>query len=123
MFKEKFNEAHNASADVEATSRVFFELVRKGVFDQSVFKGYQDLIDSIGNDENKPISLLGLKHLNLKEESEKIKKNFKDMLPINILKHQAKLEVSFLENYLKKNHGLIQKPWLWFQPKNLVLPT
>ena len=75
LFKEKFNEAHNASADVEATSRVFFELVRKGVFDQSVFKGYPDLIDSIGNDENKPISLLGLKHLNLKEESEKIKKN------------------------------------------------
>ena len=74
LFKEKFNEAHNASADVEATSRVFFELVRKGVFDQSVFKGYPDLIDSIGNDENKPISLLGLKHLNLKEESEKIKK-------------------------------------------------
>jgi len=75
LFKEKFNEAHNASADVEATSRVFFELVRKGVFDQSVFKGYPDLIDSIGNDENKPISLLGLKHLNLKEESKKIKKN------------------------------------------------
>jgi DNA polymerase-3 subunit alpha len=74
FFKEKFNEAHNASADVEATSRVFFELVRKGVFDQSVFKGYPDLIDSIRNDENKPISLLGLKHLNLKEESEKIKK-------------------------------------------------
>jgi DNA polymerase-3 subunit alpha len=27
LFQEKFNEAHNASADVEATSRIFFELV------------------------------------------------------------------------------------------------
>ena len=75
LFKEKFNEAHNASADVEATSRVFFELVRKGVFNQSVFKGYPDLIENIENDDDKPIPLLGLKHLNLKKESEKIKKN------------------------------------------------
>ena len=75
LFKEKFNEAHNASADVEATSRVFFELVRKGVFDQSVFKGYPDLIENIENEENIPIALLGLKHLNLKKESEKIKKS------------------------------------------------
>ncbi len=72
---EKFNEAHNASADVEATSRVFFELVRKSVFNQSVFKGYPDLIENIKNDENIPIPILGLKHLNLKKESEKIKKS------------------------------------------------
>ncbi len=73
LFQEKFKEAHNASADVEATSRVFFELVRTGVFDQSVFKGYTDLIENIKNEDNIPISLLGLKHLNLKKESEKIK--------------------------------------------------
>ena len=70
LFQEKFNEAHNASADVEATSRVFFELVRKSVFNQSVFKGYPDLIENIKNDENIPIPILGLKHLNLKKESE-----------------------------------------------------
>ena len=75
LFMEKFNEAHNASADVEATSRVFFELVRKSVFNQSVFKGYPDLIENIKNDENIPIPILGLKHLNLKKESEKIKKS------------------------------------------------
>ena len=75
LFQEKFNEAHNASADVEATSRVFFELVRKSVFNQSVFKGYPDLIENIKNDENIPIPILGLKHLNLKKESEKIRKS------------------------------------------------
>jgi DNA polymerase-3 subunit alpha len=32
LFEEKFSEAHNASADVEASARVFFELVRKEVF-------------------------------------------------------------------------------------------
>ncbi len=50
-------------------------MVRKGVFDQSVFKGYPDLIENIENEENIPIALLGLKHLNLKKESEKIKKS------------------------------------------------
>ena len=73
LFQEKFNEAHNASADVEATSRVFFELVRKGVFNQSVFKGYPDLIENIKNEDNIPIPSLDLNHLNLKKESEKIK--------------------------------------------------
>ena len=75
LFKEKFSEAHNASADVEATSRVFFELVRKGVFDQSVFKGYPELINNLINDDDTPIQILGLKHLNLKKESEKINKS------------------------------------------------
>jgi len=74
LFSEKFKEAHNASADVEATSRVFFELVRKGVFNQSVFKGYPDLIENLKNEDNTPIKLLGLNHLNLNKESEKIKK-------------------------------------------------
>ena len=41
LFDEKFSEAHNASADVEANARVFFELVRIGVFDQTVFKDIQ----------------------------------------------------------------------------------
>tara|TARA_S200000501_G_scaffold97069_1_gene90348 strand:+ start:226 stop:4551 length:4326 start_codon:yes stop_codon:yes gene_type:complete len=74
LFKDKFMEAHNASADVEATSRVFFELVRKGVFDQKVFKGYPDLIGNLKLKGDVPIEILGLKHLNLKKESEKISK-------------------------------------------------
>ena len=75
LFNEKFNEAHNASADVEANSRVFFELVRTGVFDQSVFKGYAELVSNLKNDTNTPIPALGLKHQNFKKESEKIREN------------------------------------------------
>jgi DNA polymerase-3 subunit alpha len=54
---------------------VFDELVRKGVFDQSVFKGYPELINNLINDDDTPIQILGLKHLNLKKESEKINKS------------------------------------------------
>ena len=35
LFGEKFDSAHNASADVEATARVFLELVRRGVIDEN----------------------------------------------------------------------------------------
>ena len=34
LFGTKFDSAHNASADVEATARVFLELVRRGIIDQ-----------------------------------------------------------------------------------------
>ena len=35
LFGERFDSAHNASADVEATARVFLELVRRGVIDEN----------------------------------------------------------------------------------------
>ena len=38
LFGEDFDSAHNASADVEATARVFLECVRLGVIDNSVVK-------------------------------------------------------------------------------------
>ena len=34
LFGEKFDDAHNAAADVEATARVFLELVRRGILDE-----------------------------------------------------------------------------------------
>ena len=35
LFGEDFDSAHNASADVEATARVFLELIRRGVIDEN----------------------------------------------------------------------------------------
>ena len=78
LFDEKFSEAHNASADVEANARVFFELVRIGVFDQTVFKGYPELVTNLKNENDNPVSLIGLKHRNFKKESEKIKETLSD---------------------------------------------
>ena len=37
LFKESFDQAHNASADVEATSRSFFEIVRSDVLSKKGF--------------------------------------------------------------------------------------
>jgi len=74
LFGVPFNEAHNATADVEATSRCFLELIRKGVFTE------QELQQSAGHSQlfkernPKPFELIGLKHINLKKESAAIRK-------------------------------------------------
>ena len=44
LFGESFDEAHNASADVQATARCFLELVRLGVIPAEQFKKTQDFI-------------------------------------------------------------------------------
>ncbi|GGG96000.1 DNA-directed DNA polymerase [Polaribacter pacificus] len=74
LFGAAFNEAHNATADVEATTRCFLELIRLREFtkeeldvDESYFKEFSEA-------NPKPIELIGLKHINLKKESTKIKK-------------------------------------------------
>ena len=74
LFDESFSEAHNASADVEATARAFFELVRIGIINQTVFKGYPELSEGLRSYDQRKVPLFGIKHLNLKKESKKVSK-------------------------------------------------
>ena len=74
LFDESFSEAHNASADVEATARAFFELVRIGIINQTVFKGYPELSEGLKSHDKTKVPLFGIKHLNLKKESKKVSK-------------------------------------------------
>lgn len=74
LFNQPFNEAHNATADVEATARCFFELMRQNTY--SVEELQVDTSFLEGFLENNPtvIASVGLKHINLKSASEKYKK-------------------------------------------------
>ena len=74
LFGEAFNEAHNATADVEATTRCFLELLREhGVFEDE--EGFEDDYLTKFRDTNTHVfQPVGLKHLNLKEESQTIKR-------------------------------------------------
>ncbi|MVZ61120.1 DNA polymerase III subunit alpha [Sphingobacterium humi] len=73
LFAVPFAEAHNATADVEATTRCFFELVRRQVFkpeelqvDTGYFVEFKDHNPDV-------ISPVGLKHVNLKAASDAIR--------------------------------------------------
>ncbi len=72
LFQQPFAEAHNATADVEATTRCFFELIRLGHFPLSQLEQEEKYIHDFQAFNPGPIGLIGLKHLNLKEESAKL---------------------------------------------------
>ena len=74
LFNETFAEAHNATADVEATTRCFLELLRLGHYSVGELQQAEGYISEFQNSNTDTIQTLGLKHLNLKEESQKYKK-------------------------------------------------
>ncbi len=75
LFQDQFEEAHNATADVEATTRCFMELIRKGVFTAEELKKEDDYFTAFRETNSEPIQLAGLRHENLKELSKKYKKD------------------------------------------------
>ena len=66
LFQDSFEEVHNATADVEATARVFIELIRQDKFTQT------ELLQSkqeVKNNYPDTVPLAGLKHRNLHKET------------------------------------------------------
>ncbi len=72
LFDDIFKEAHNATADVEATTRCFLELIRREVFDNKDLSQNLYYINDFKGKHPRPVQPVGIKHLNLKEESRKI---------------------------------------------------
>jgi len=76
LFNSPFAEAHNATADVEATTRCFFELIRTEIFTEKELQVDGDYFNKFKTQNPKTIPLIGLRHINLKEASQKIKQQF-----------------------------------------------
>src|SRR5690606_25316419 len=84
LFGVPFAEAHNATADVEATTRCFFELVRREVFtpeDLQVDTGY--FVD-FKQQNPTVIPTVGLQHIKLKAASDAIRHRDKDETAVKI---------------------------------------
>src|SRR5690606_35885049 len=74
LFNLPFDEAHNATADVEATTRCFLELVRQRHFTSHELGAGPEYFRDFDLANPGPIRPIGLKHLNLKEASREIAK-------------------------------------------------
>ena len=85
LFNDDFQQAHNASADVEATSRAFFELIRINNFNVNDFEDFNEILNKLNSDTKDKVGLFGIKHLNLKEESDKIKNETKEEVVTEII--------------------------------------
>ncbi|MFT5581068.1 MAG: DNA polymerase-3 subunit alpha, partial [Psychromonas sp.] len=72
LFGLPFSEAHNATADVEATTRCFFELLRRDSFTAEELQVEAEYFTNFKEANQELIQNYGLVHLNLKEESKKL---------------------------------------------------
>lgn len=81
LFDEPFGEAHNATADVEATTRCFLELIRQRVYTIEELDVPGDYFENFSEENPQRIELIGLKHINLKKASDKIRKKLQKQEP------------------------------------------
>ncbi|OYX25824.1 MAG: DNA polymerase III subunit alpha [Flavobacteriales bacterium 32-35-8] len=96
LFNEPFAEAHNATADVEATTRCFLELVRLGEYTKEQLDVQPHYFKDFNEANPKTIQLIGLKHINLKQESAKIKERLKSDKVETISTEEIKQNISDL---------------------------
>ncbi len=80
LFNENFVEAHNATADVEATARVFFELLRTGHFTTEELETTPDYLEKFKQQNPDKITLIGLKHVSFKKKSAEYQKKTSETL-------------------------------------------
>lgn len=92
LFGQPFDEAHNATADVEATTRCFLELIKREIFTKEELDVPASYFKEFNEHNPKTIQLIGLQHVNLKQASEEIRKQF-----------QAKETPSFSKEVIKQN--------------------
>ena len=79
LFQQSFEEAHNATADVEATSRAFLELIRQDKLHPQVLTSAELVAELKAHPH--AFKLIGLQHQNLKEASKKLKKEVSPSTP------------------------------------------
>ena len=74
LFGTPFGEAHNATADVEATTRCFLELIKKQVFTKEELQVDTDYFLRFKEANPFAIEAAGIQHINLKAASDEIRK-------------------------------------------------
>ncbi len=79
LFNAPFGEAHNATADVEATTRCFLELIRRQIFTAKELGAEPDYFEKFSKENPAQIEFIGLKHINLKKASEKIRRELEKL--------------------------------------------
>lgn len=75
LFNQPFGEAHNATADVEATTRCFLELIRKQQYSKQQLDVADDYFVRFQQQNPAPIRPVGITHINLKKASDQLKES------------------------------------------------
>ncbi|WMW78131.1 DNA polymerase III subunit alpha [Flavobacterium sp. 20NA77.7] len=106
LFGQKFSEAHNATADVEATTRCFLELVKRGTFSENELPVDADYYRRFKEQNASVIQPIGLKHSNLKTASEALKQKLKEQLSEGIkLSSEERIDLTNISFAHLHNHS------------------
>ena len=96
LFSKQFAEAHNATADVEATSRCFLELIRIKNYSLEELDQSEGYLLNFINKNSSTIEPIGLKHINLKKKSLKLK-NKNDLVSPKLIPDNQEVSDDFLK--------------------------
>jgi len=88
LFDEPFAEAHNATADVEATTRCFFELIRQRIYTLDELDVPAGYFENFSEENPARVELIGLKHINLKKASDRIRKRLEKQQPTDDISNE-----------------------------------
>ncbi len=113
LFGSDFGQAHNATADVEATTRCFLELIRLGNYQPKDLGQEGVYLNKFREENTEPFDFIGLTHLNLKEASEIIAhRKAKEAGPVEVIDTDANLEVlkdvPFAHLHNHTQHSILQ---------------
>ena len=110
LFNDSFDEAHNATADVEATTRCLFELIRNESIAPNAFNGETSYYRSVQNNFKSSMRPIGLSHVNLKKASEALIKE-EVSSGIEIISNDTKvelLETPFVHLHVHSQFSVLQ---------------
>jgi len=110
LFGVPFAEAHNATADVEATTRCFFELVRREVFTTEELQVDTGYFVDFKQHNPTTIPTVGLKHINLKSASDAIRAREKsdDTVIVDAESLEALKSASFVHLHNHSQFSVLQ---------------
>ena len=98
LFNQPFGDAHNATADVEATTRCFLELIRRKQYTKEQLDVQPGYFENFSEANPQPIKLIGLKHINLKKESAKINARLQKAEASDISSEEIKENIADLQS-------------------------
>ena len=105
LFDASFKQAHNATADVEATARCFLELIRIKEFTEDQLGVTSDYFDTYISKNPDKIQQAGIKHVNLKKQSEKLKESLNTQADLKTdIKKEISSELDGIEFVHLHNH-------------------
>ena len=114
LFNAPFAEAHNATADVEATTRCFFELLKRKIFTKEELDVTDDYYLNFNENNPQTIQLIGLKHINLQEASAAIRSKIDLRSPAELSKKEksentkALVDVDFVHLHNHTQFSVLQ---------------